>query len=82
MPTESGPAVAAIVIGVTLLSLLAFLAAGMTFLGRYRRVEAATLQARSPGGVSEGLAGLAAAYSDLRYSTKSVVSAALKPRPK
>jgi hypothetical protein len=44
-PAESGPAVAVIVIGVTLLSLLAFLAAGMTFLGRYRRAEAATLQA-------------------------------------
>ena len=43
-PAESGPAVAVIVIGVTLLSLLAFLAAGMTFLGRYRRAEAATLQ--------------------------------------
>ena len=46
-PSERGPeALAIVVIGVTVLSLLAFLAAGMTFLSRYRRAEAATLQAR------------------------------------
>jgi hypothetical protein len=45
-PTEGPEALAVTVIGVSLLSVLAFLAAGMTFLGRYRRTEAATLQAR------------------------------------
>ena len=45
VPDERVPEAVA-VSGVTLLTLLAFLAAGMTFLSRYRRAEAATLQAR------------------------------------
>ena len=46
--SERGPEALTVVaiIGVTVLSLVAFLAAGMTFLRRYRRAEAGTLQAR------------------------------------
>lgn len=45
---ESGPDALTVVaiIGVTVLTLVACLAAGMTFLRRYRHAEAATLQAR------------------------------------
>jgi hypothetical protein len=46
-PSErEAEALAVAIIGVTVLTLLAFLAAGMTFLSRYRGAEAATLQAR------------------------------------
>jgi hypothetical protein len=45
-PAERGPEALTVVIGVAVLVLLGFLAAGMTFLRRYRRAEAETLRAR------------------------------------
>ena len=53
-PSDRGAeAATAAIIGVAVLSLLALLAAGMTFLARYRRAEATTLQTR----VAEAIAG-------------------------
>jgi hypothetical protein len=52
-PSEQGPASLTVaIVGVAVLSLLGLLAAGMTFLRRYRRANAAMLHA----GVAEAIA--------------------------
>jgi hypothetical protein len=66
-PSEQSPeSLTAAIIGVTVLSLLGLLAAGMTFLRRYRRANAATLQAR----VAEAIA------ADVECARVDVVTAA------
>jgi hypothetical protein len=53
LPPERGSDASLAVIGVVTLSIVALLAAGLTFLHRYRRPDAATLHAR----VAEAIAG-------------------------